>query len=103
MNTTRRMDGPSTEGRSGPHTTEMLVQSHLLEHPKLRFSDLRVHRGPNGICLEGFVETCDQDVDIAAVVREIVGAVPVLNRLHCGCRIPAPHERKGPTGAERIE
>lgn len=103
MNTTRRMDGPAAEEKSGPHTTEMLVQSHLLEHPNLRFSDLRVYRGPNGICLEGFVEATDGEIDVAEVVREVVGPMPVFNRLHCGCRLPAPHERKKPTGAERIE
>lgn len=103
MDTKRRMDGPVSEERSGPHTTEMLVQSHLLEQPSLHFSELRVHRGPNGICLEGFVETADSSVDIAQIVRNLVGAVPVFNRLHTGCKLSAPHGPKGPTGAERIE
>jgi len=102
-NPTERFDAPATAHRGGPHMAECLMQSKLLEHPQLRFSDLKIHRGPNGICVEGFVETRDDaDVDIAAVIRDLAGPIPVLNRLHTGCSLQGTHHAP-PTGAERIE
>lgn len=64
-----------------PHRIEQDVQRELLSHPELQFSSLVVHRIPNGICLEGILETGQDCPDISRLAQTISGVDEVLNHL----------------------
>jgi hypothetical protein len=64
-----------------PHALERAVRRQLNSFPDVRFLELVVRRVPNGICLEGVMETCGKAPDVAALVREIARVDNVLNHL----------------------
>lgn len=65
-----------------PHEVECVVLQRLQNHPALRFSSLNVHRcGHDSICIEGFLESNDEHVDLVEVVRGIHGIKSVVNRV----------------------
>ncbi len=57
----------------GPHELECLIQRGLQSHPSLKFSRLKVHHCPQGVCLEGLLESNDDDIDLCELVKEIAG------------------------------
>jgi hypothetical protein len=65
------------------------VQRYLLSHPDLRFSTLVIRRIPNGVCLEGVLES-SANLDICGLARSVAGVNEVLNHLvvrqRCGSR-----------------
>lgn len=63
-----------------PHRLEQAVQRHLLSHPELRFSSLVIRRIPNGVCLEGVLET-SANLDVCNLARSVAGVNQVLNHL----------------------
>jgi len=63
-----------------PHRLEHAVQRRLLSHPELRFSSLVIRRIPNGVCLEGVVESSG-DLDVGNLARTVAGVDEVLNHL----------------------
>jgi hypothetical protein len=63
-----------------PHRLEQAVQRQLLSHPKLRFSTLVIRRIPNGVCLQGVLES-SVDLDVCSLVRSVAGVNEVLNHL----------------------
>jgi osmotically-inducible protein OsmY len=65
----------------GKHRVEYAVQKELLSHPDLRFSSLVVRRTPNGICLEGVLETTSESPDVCHLARSVAGVGEVINRL----------------------
>lgn len=65
----------------GPHGVEREVQQRLQAHPGLKFSRLHVHQCQDGICLEGFLESNANEVDLCDVVRGIQGVTTVINRV----------------------
>lgn len=64
-----------------PHEVEREVQRRLQNHPALKFSRLHVHRCQEGICLEGFLESNEYEIDLCDVVRSVEGVTGVLNRV----------------------
>ena len=64
-----------------PHFIEREVMRTLTSEPGLAVSNLVVRRVQNGVCLSGVVETCDDDVDVCGLARQVEGVEQVLNRL----------------------
>jgi hypothetical protein len=60
---------------------ERAILEKLQSHPGLHVCALTVHRGCNGLCLEGRVELMDPVVDMAGLLAEIDTATPILNRV----------------------
>ena len=74
------LDSPAVLVAS-PHEIEYEVQRRLQSHPALKFSRLHVHRCQEGICLEGFLESNEYEIDVCEVVRGIQGVTGVINRI----------------------
>ena len=66
---------------SSPHEIEYEVQRRLQSHPALKFSRLHVHRCQEGICLEGFLESNEYEINLCDVVRGIHGVTGVINHI----------------------
>ncbi|MBI1345856.1 hypothetical protein GC163_06160 [bacterium] len=64
-----------------PHSLECEVHARLSQHPGLTVKSLVVRRIPNGVCLEGRIETQDDAFDPARFVRQIPGLGEVVNHL----------------------
>jgi len=64
-----------------PHSVEVEIHRRLLNHPDLKIAQLRVHRCPQGICLEGFVLPDSSNVDIGEIVQGIEGVTKIINRI----------------------
>ena len=77
---TEHLDSPAVLVPS-PHEIEYEVQRRLQSHPALKFSRLHVHRCQEGICLEGFLESNEYEIDLCDVVRSVEGVTGVLNRV----------------------
>lgn len=74
--------GPAVPDNATPHEIERAVLHRLQSHPSLRFTRLEVHRcDHDAICLEGFLESNDDDVDLCDVVRGIHGIRTVANHV----------------------
>ena len=76
----QRLDTPAAHVLA-PHEIEYEVQRRLQRHPALKFTRLHVHRCEAGICLEGFLESNEFEIDLCDVVREVEGVTSVLNRV----------------------
>lgn len=64
------------------HEVERAVMQRLQNHPSLRFSRLNVHQcGRDTICLEGFLESNVDGVDLCDVVQGIHGIKSVVNHV----------------------
>ena len=74
------LDSPAVLAPS-PHEVEYEVLRRLQSHPDLKFSRLHVHRCQQGICLEGFLESNEYEIDLCDVVRSVEGVTGVLNRV----------------------
>ncbi|MBC8116959.1 MAG: hypothetical protein H7062_21395, partial [Candidatus Saccharimonas sp.] len=70
------LDSPTVLAPS-PHEIEYEVQRRLQNHPDLKFSRLHVHQCPEGICLEGFLESNEYEIDLCDVVRSVEGVTGV--------------------------
>ena len=65
-----------------PHTVERDVLHLLQNHPSLKFTRLNVHQyDRDAICLEGFLESNAEEIDLCEVVRGIHGIKLVVNRV----------------------
>lgn len=65
-----------------PHEMERAVMQKLQNHPTLQFTRLKVHQcGRDSICLEGFLESNDAEIDLCELVRGIHGIKQVSNRI----------------------
>jgi len=63
------------------HHIEHRLHQHLINHPGYRFSELSVHRIPNGVCLEGRVYADKEAPDLNAEIYRILGRCQVVNHL----------------------
>ena len=63
-----------------PHGLEEAVHRRLRSQPGLRIASLVIRRIPNGICLEGVLES-DTDEDVCNLARSVAGVDEVLNHL----------------------
>lgn len=71
---------PRTENSA--HDVEREVMHRLQNHPKLKFTRLDVHRcNRDAVCLEGFLESNEDEIDLCEVVRGIHGITNVVNRV----------------------
>ncbi|HXY33683.1 MAG TPA: BON domain-containing protein [Planctomycetaceae bacterium] len=73
-------DSPAPRCFDAPHRLEEAVHRRLRSQPGLRFASLVIRRIPNGVCLEGVLES-DAEHDICRLVRSIDGVAEVLNHL----------------------
>lgn len=64
-----------------PHATELQVRQHLLDQNDLTFSSLVVRRMNNGVCLQGVVESRNDEPDFARLVREVAAVEKVISQL----------------------
>lgn len=64
-----------------PHRLEQDVRNRLMAEPSLNFTSLVVRRVPDGLCLEGVLETDEDSTDVARRVRRLCGVSQVLNHL----------------------
>ncbi len=72
-----------------PHELECRIQRALQSHPGLKFSRLIVHQCAQGICLEGVLDSNEQQIDLCALVNEIAG-VNAINRVVTQSSINVP-------------
>jgi osmotically-inducible protein OsmY len=63
-----------------PHSVERQVQRKLLAQPNLQFSSLVVRRMPDGVCIEGVLDSTDGS-DVTNLARQVAGVQNVVNRL----------------------
>jgi|GEM_PF-6515424 len=76
----RLVPQPEIMYSAGPHDLECLIQRGLQAYPGLRFSRLTVHKCPQGVCLEGLLESNEDSLDLCDLVNEIAG-VPAINHV----------------------
>lgn len=62
------------------HELECRIQRGLQAYPGLKFARLSVHQCPQGVCLEGLLETNEDDIDLCDLVNEIAG-VKAINHV----------------------
>lgn len=66
----------------GTHEIERAVVHCLQSHPSLRFTRLQVHQcAHDSVCLEGFLESNEDEIDLCDLVRGIHGIRNVVNRV----------------------
>lgn len=66
----------------GTHEIERAVVHRLQSHPSLRFTRLQVHQcAHDSVCLEGFLESNEEEIDLCDLVRGIHGIRNVVNRV----------------------
>lgn len=75
------LSSPPTPRTKVDGQLERSVLEKLQSHPGLNVCALVVHRGSNGLCLEGHVELVDPVVDVAGLLAEIDTTTPILNRV----------------------
>lgn len=66
---------------SSPHSLESLVRRKLLAQAEFTFSSLVVHRIPNGVCLEGVLQSADCGADVSKTALGVDGVSEVQNHL----------------------
>jgi osmotically-inducible protein OsmY len=64
-----------------PHAIETEVRNRLAGQEGVHFLELVVRRVPDGVCLEGVMQTDDESLNIGDLVREIAGVERVINHL----------------------
>ncbi len=67
-------------GFGAPHGLEQAVHRRLRSQPGLQIASLVIRRIPNGVCLEGVLES-DTEHDICTLARSVAGVDEVLNHL----------------------
>lgn len=63
------------------HHVENTVRNMLLRIPHVTFSNLVIHRVPEGVCLEGRMHADAETPDICLLLRGVEGIDRVVNRL----------------------
>lgn len=71
------------------HPLEYEVTRKLRAHPAVKISSLVVRRTPDGVCLQGVLETDAEAVEFQQLLHEIEGMANVVNQLVC-CHQPPP-------------
>ncbi|MBS0206565.1 MAG: hypothetical protein JSS49_27055 [Planctomycetes bacterium] len=76
-----------------PHEVERAVMQRLQSHPTLHFSRLSVHQcSRDSVCIEGILDSNEQDIDLSDVVRGIHGINVVVNHV---LSVSRPVPKKG--------
>jgi hypothetical protein len=76
---TALLNPPLVNLQLGPHEVELAVWRELQSDPSCHFSTLIVRRLPDGICLQGVLET--EDANFLADVDSRVKRVACVNRV----------------------
>ena len=76
-----RLEKLPVEPEDVPHRIEQDVQRKLLSDPRWHFSSLVVRRIPEGVCLEGVLETAENCPNVSQSLRTVEGVNRVLNHL----------------------
>jgi osmotically-inducible protein OsmY len=76
-----RLEKLSVELEDLPHRIEQEVQRKLLSDPGMHFSSLVVRRIPEGVCLEGVLETSENGCNVSQLIQSVKGVHRVLNHL----------------------
>lgn len=77
-----------------PHFVESEVRRTLLAEPEFNFGSLVVRRVPNGVCLEGVLETDTNAPDVCGLARQVLGVERVINHLLVRSRRALPRKRR---------
>ncbi|MBX3436829.1 MAG: hypothetical protein KF861_05000 [Planctomycetaceae bacterium] len=64
-----------------PYAVETAVRKKLTAQDGVHFLELVVRRVPDGVCLEGVMQTDNECLDIADLVRQCAGIDRVINHL----------------------
>lgn len=64
-----------------PHSVECEVRRRLLADTSCEIQSLVVHRIPDGVCIEGVVESTTPMEEITAALESVAGVDRVMNRL----------------------
>lgn len=75
-----KVEKPFAISTNEPHELECRIQRALQSHPGLKFSRLTVHQCPQGVCLEGVLDSNEQDIDLCELVNELAG-INAINRV----------------------
>ncbi len=70
------------------HNLETKIQRWLLQHPGLKFSALVVRRVPDGVCIEGLLESDEGSPDLDVMLGPLPGVDRIVNLLQvipCSC------------------
>ncbi len=76
------------------HPLEYEVLRRIQSHPELRIASLVIRRVPQGVCLQGVIESDPEHVNFQQLLSKIEGVEHVINQL-VPCR--EHHVRRGPT------
>lgn len=71
------------------HPLEYEVTRKLRSYPTVKISSLVVRRTPDGICLQGVLESDAEDVEFRQLLCELESLANVVNQLVC-CHRPPP-------------
>lgn len=63
------------------HHVEHRLHQHLTHHPDYEFTELVIHRIPNGVCLEGRASVRPGGSDLDAEISQILGRCQIVNRI----------------------
>ena len=66
-----------------PHELECQIQRQLKSQSGLKFAWLTVHKCPQGVCLEGMLESNENNVDLCDLVNEIAGIEAINHVVTC--------------------
>lgn len=80
--------GVCGDGTCDGHNLESKVHRWLTLHPGLRFLSLVVRRIPDGICLEGVLESEEGAPDLEVMLGHLPGVTRVVNNIRIV--VPAP-------------
>ena len=81
---------PPTPPHGEPPTElENAVRQKLASHPHVSISSLVVCEIPDGICLDGIIESTDDIPEVERLVRSVASVNRILNRL-VGCQSNGP-------------
>jgi hypothetical protein len=80
--------------RTPPHHVESEVRRTLLAEPELNFASLVVRRVPDGVCLEGVLESGADAPDVCSLARQVLGVERVINHLLVRSRLPLPRKKR---------
>ena len=73
--------GTCGEQTSDGHSLEVKIQRWLLQHPGLAFASLVVRRIPEGICIEGVLESDEGSPDLCVMLGHLPGVRRVINNI----------------------
>jgi len=63
------------------HRDEQRLHHYLMTHPDYEFSDLVVHRCPEGVCVEGRLHARPGAPDLATEIFRVLGRCKVFNHV----------------------